>query len=99
MFAAGHLVTVSRRSAPGVDLEQLEDQDEVWSLCFRRPRPGWRLLGRFLERDVFVGLRLYERHFLRNRETTRDLLRKFPSFGRIASERPSHSGPLIWLPT
>lgn len=37
--------------------------------------------------------------FFATGSTTRDLLRKFPSFGRIASERPSHSGPLIWLPT
>ena len=49
-------------------MEKLEIVDEVWALCFRSPPPGWRLLGRFLEPMVFVGLRLYERHELGTRE-------------------------------
>jgi|HubBroStandDraft_4_1064222.scaffolds.fasta_scaffold758436_2 hypothetical protein len=60
-FIAGHYVSVSQKSAPGVDLERLERVDEVWVLCFRAPRPGWRLMGRFIEPKVFVGLKLYER--------------------------------------
>jgi hypothetical protein len=63
-FVAGYLVDISRKSAKNVDLEQLEGIDDVWVLCFRRPRPGWRILGRFLERDVFVGLHAYDRHEL-----------------------------------
>lgn len=65
-YLAGHLVTVSRKSAADVDLEKLENVDEMWALCFRRPRPGWRLFGRFLEKDLFVGLRLYDRNTLGN---------------------------------
>jgi hypothetical protein len=52
---------VSQKSVPRVDLERLERVDEVWVLCFRAPRPGWRLMGRFIEPKVFVGLKLYER--------------------------------------
>jgi hypothetical protein len=39
-FVEGHFLIVSRKSAKYVDLEQLEDLDEVWALCFRKPRPG-----------------------------------------------------------
>lgn len=76
-FLSGMRVLVSRhwKSLPKafkkrffpLDLERLEDTDgvdEVWALCFRKPRPGWRLLGRFLERDVFVALAAYDRHDL-----------------------------------
>jgi hypothetical protein len=63
-FITGHLLCVTRKSAKDADLEQLEDVDDVWALCFRKPRPGYRLLGRFLARDMFVGFRLYDRHTL-----------------------------------
>ena len=63
-FVAGHLLCVTRKSAKDADLEQLEEVDDVWALCFRKPRPGYRLLGRFLERDMFVGFRLYDRRTL-----------------------------------
>jgi len=66
-FIAGHLLLLSQRSS-NADMEKLEIVDEVWALCFRAPRPGWRLLGRFLEPRVFVGLRLYERHQLGSRK-------------------------------
>jgi hypothetical protein len=58
-FIAGHALTVSRLKrprrwrGPDIDFEQLEGIDEVWVLCFRRPGAGWRLLGRFIERDAF----------------------------------------------
>jgi hypothetical protein len=67
-YVAGHLIFVTRKSAEDVDLEQLEDLDDVWALCFRKPRPGYRLLGRFLEQDTFVGFRLYDRHTLDGEE-------------------------------
>jgi hypothetical protein len=65
-YIAGFLVTVAVPYKPKclADLERLDDVDEVWALCFRRPRPGWRLLGRFLWREKFIGLRLYDRHEL-----------------------------------
>jgi hypothetical protein len=66
-YTAGHLVTVSLLGDPDKrkpDLERLENVHEVWALCFRKPRPGWRILGRFVQRDMFVGLRAYDRHVL-----------------------------------
>lgn len=67
-FTAGHYLLISRSSASDCDLEQLEEIDEVWALCFRKPRPGWRLLGRFLEQDTFIGLRLCDRKRLAHRK-------------------------------
>ena len=65
-YAAGYLVTVSLigNSKAKPDLERLQGLDEVWALCFREPRPGWRFLGRFAQRNLFVGLRAYDRHTL-----------------------------------
>jgi hypothetical protein len=44
------------------ELERLEGLDEAWVMCFRKPRPRWRLLGRFVARDHFVlkNRKLYE---------------------------------------
>lgn len=64
IFIAGQLLLLSQNSAEGVDMERLENVDEVWALCFRRPIPGFRLLGRFIEAKVFVGFRLYDRNTL-----------------------------------
>jgi hypothetical protein len=62
-FVAGYLVTLSRKGAKS-DLEQLIGLDEVWALCFRKPRPGWRLFGRFVAQDVLVLTKAYDRHEL-----------------------------------
>ena len=68
-FMSGQLITVSRKSAEEVDLEQLENVDDVWVLCFRKPPPGWRLLGRFAYQDAFIGLHPYDRNELDGRPT------------------------------
>jgi hypothetical protein len=59
-FCKGHLVSVSATGKRS-DLEQLIGLDEAWALCFRKPKPGWRVLGRFVEPNVFVGLKAYDR--------------------------------------
>jgi hypothetical protein len=59
-FCKGHLVTMSETRKVS-DVEKLMDLDEAWAFCFRRPRPGWRVFGRFIEPSVFVGLRAYDR--------------------------------------
>jgi hypothetical protein len=69
VFVAGQYLTLSQKSAPDVDMEKLENVDEIWALCFRAPPPGWRLLGRFVEATVFVGLKLYDRHELADIKT------------------------------
>lgn len=69
IFGAGHLVTVSRaRGDKQADLKQVVGVNEVWSFCFRRPRPGGRLLGRFLDENIFVGTELKDRHDLGGKE-------------------------------
>lgn len=66
-FCAGYLVTVSRkktRTRP--DIEQIVGSDQVWALCPREPKPGWRLLGRFCDPGVFVVLRAWDKRALFN---------------------------------
>jgi hypothetical protein len=36
--------------------------DEAWVMVFPKPKPGWRLFGRFYSQDVFVGLGCFDRH-------------------------------------
>lgn len=61
-FMLGLVLKVSQKNRRGwklkkpdqPDFERLEGYDEIWVLCFRKPGAGWRLSGRFLERDVLV---------------------------------------------
>ena len=73
-YMIGHLMVVSftaktdpPKSWP--DLERMENLDEVWVMCFRKPKPGWRLLGRFFAENHFVALRAYDRHELQGNAT------------------------------
>lgn len=91
-YALGHLLTVSRqKTAEKPDLEQLVGFNEVWALCPRVPRPGWRILGRFYEKDVLVLLRPWEKERLFKHypqaaaETEADWIKIFGS-------RPAHTG-------
>jgi hypothetical protein len=67
-FIAGYYVTGSmngdlQKLKP--DFERLQNLDEVWAMCFRAPKFNqWRLLGRFIAPDTFIGLGLYRRSFL-----------------------------------
>jgi hypothetical protein len=62
-FCKGQFVSVSATGKRS-DLEHLIGLEEAWALCFRRPKPGWRVFGRFIEPNVFVGLRAYDRNEL-----------------------------------
>jgi hypothetical protein len=53
-----------KRFEKNLEFERLENLEEVWAICFRKPKPGWRVLGRFLERDVFAAIAAYDRHDL-----------------------------------
>ncbi|WP_439399187.1 hypothetical protein ACRQ5Q_17570 [Bradyrhizobium sp. PMVTL-01] len=65
VFCAGHFLRVSRKKNDDrPDLERLEGFDEVWALCPRKPKPGWRLLGRFIDKDRLILLRAYDKHQL-----------------------------------
>jgi|GEM_PF-1529611 len=61
-FSFGWLVTVSRQK-PGKSavIKQMHGADEVWTFCLRKISPGWRIIGRFLEQDCFVGVRIVPR--------------------------------------
>lgn len=60
-FMVGHVISLSLERSKTAVLKKVDGVHAVWSLAYRRPKPGWRLLGRFLEKDVFVGLRLSSR--------------------------------------
>lgn len=53
-------------------------------MCLRRPGSGWRLLGSFLEKDVLVILRVYDKRDIGNnyepamKEVMRDWVDYFP---------------------
>jgi len=68
IFCGGGYLTISRKkNKVRPDLEKLEGFDEVWSFCLRRPVPGWRLLGRFLQKDHLILLRGWDKHALFDR--------------------------------
>ncbi len=62
-------VSLQGNSEKSPDFERLRGLDEIWVFCFRRPRPGWRLFGRFIQRDHFIGLDLKDRHELAGNNT------------------------------
>jgi hypothetical protein len=64
-------VRLTLRSAPRVKsscfMSRLEPEaSEIWEIRCRDPRPGIRLLGSFIERDVFVVLSCAPHECLRN---------------------------------
>jgi hypothetical protein len=68
IFCGGGYLSISRKkNKVRPDLEMLEGLDEIWSFCLRRPRPGWRLLGRFYQKDHLILLRGWDKHKLFNR--------------------------------
>jgi hypothetical protein len=64
-YIAGNYITVSMLGDPsgaGPDLERMHTVDEVWLFCFRSVKNNqWRIMGRFVAPNTFVGLRLYRR--------------------------------------
>jgi hypothetical protein len=65
IFCAGQLITISQKiNERRPDLEKLEGFEEVWCFCLRRPKPGWRLFGRFLQKDHLILLRGWDKHKL-----------------------------------
>jgi hypothetical protein len=63
-FIGGEPVTVASnpRKAKSAFLNRLEEcGGKIWELRQRKPKPGIRLIGGFLERDFFVGFHLSAR--------------------------------------
>ena len=94
-FSAGYLVTVSRRvTKRKPDIERIEGFEEVWALCARQPKPGWRILGRFYEKDVFVALRPWEKNklFARYQEAAREVIEDWQ---HLFGPKAAHGGNTI----
>lgn len=73
-------VSLHGNSEARPDFERLDDCDEVWVMCFRDPRLNqWRLFGRFIQHNVFVGLYLYDRRALGTREHYNIVAQNFPN--------------------
>jgi hypothetical protein len=67
IFCVGGYLRISRKKNNlRPDLERLEGFDEIWSFCLRRPVPGWRLLGRLIQKDHLILLRGWDKHKLFN---------------------------------
>lgn len=65
IYSAGQLLTVSRKvTKRKPDVEQITGYDEVWALCARTPKPGWRILGRWYEKSTFIALRPWDKNHL-----------------------------------
>lgn len=64
-FCKGYILFVTQRRSRKknvADFKKLEDHDEAWVMMFCEPKnEQWRLFGRFLSKDVFVGLLLLPR--------------------------------------
>jgi hypothetical protein len=86
--------TRSRGNRRKVDLERLEGVDEIWVLCYRKPRPGWRLAGRFLQRNAVVIFQIRDKRDIGNdygpivAQVTQDWRDRFGT-------QPPHSGEWI----
>jgi hypothetical protein len=94
IYSAGHRLTVTRRlprKKERPDLEQIVGYDEVWGLCIRRPPPGWRLLGRWFDRNVFIALRAWDKHRLAGHyeEAAADVIAEW---GHELGAQPVHRG-------
>jgi hypothetical protein len=94
-FSAGWLVKVSRKKTklrPAI--ERLEGHNEVWALCARKPIPGWRILGRFYDKDVFVGLRAWDKRVLFSRyaQAAQEVI---DDWNDLFGAQPPHGGPTV----
>lgn len=97
IYSAGQLVTVTRRKPrkkERPDLEQIVGHDEVWGLCVRNPPPGWRILGRWYQKNVFIGLRAWDKHRLAGHyeEAAEQII---ANWGAEFGAQPAHRGNSI----
>ncbi|WP_174263624.1 hypothetical protein [Hyphomicrobium sp. CS1BSMeth3] len=99
-YMRGHLVFVSLTAETMtecvVDLERLENVDEVWVLCFRKPKPGWRVFGRFTEKNCFVGFTARHRGELGSIKKYTKVAETVPQLwnNTFGNERP-HTGETV----
>lgn len=63
-FSKGYLVDASRRPKSKARFKWLCGVEQVWVLSFRKPPPGWRILGRFAQKNMFIAMAVFEREQL-----------------------------------
>jgi hypothetical protein len=94
-FVAGYLLTVSRQKTKAKpDIEQIVGPVEVWALCLRRPRPGWRILGRWHKQGVFIALRAWEKGKLAQ-NYSKAAQEVIDDWRRLLREEPVHTGASV----
>jgi hypothetical protein len=94
-FIAGYLVTVSRNLTDATpDVEQIVGANEVWALCPRQPRPGWRILGRWQSQGVFVALRAWPKDRLAGNYSVA-AQQVVEDWERLLSKEPVHTGASV----
>lgn len=94
-FCAGYYLGGSLKSAKDCDIERLENIGEVWAICLRKPRPGWRLFGRFAQRDVFVATAAYDRHELAGANYAAKALDAIFTLNKEFPQVPEHIGGML----
>lgn len=99
IYAAGFLIAGSLlgTSSKKPTMEKLANLDEVWAMCARKPLAGQiRILGRFYERSIFVGLEIYNRGFLGSRENYHKVAEKIPDrWVDVFGSKPAHTGETL----
>lgn len=63
-YCKGYILHASRRFKSKAEFKWLNGPEQVWVLSFRKPPPGWRILGRFARKNTFVAMAVYEREEL-----------------------------------
>jgi hypothetical protein len=66
-YLNGWMINVSERSSKNAEIEKLEGMDEVWAICCRKPKPGWRIFGRFFQAGTFIAFDAHDRYELASR--------------------------------
>lgn len=95
-YCAGYLLTVSRKiTKRRPDVEQIAGHEEVWAFCVRKPAPGWRLLGRFYCKDVFVALRPWDKRrlFSKYADAANEVIADWKA---LFGDRQPHKGATIY---
>ena len=91
-YCAGWSLTVSFKfTKKKPDLERLASFCEVWALCPRKPKPGWRVFGRFVQPGCFVALSAWPKVelFERYDEAAADVISRWRD---IFGEQDPYSG-------
>jgi len=60
-YSKGYIVSATRDKRKKSDFKWLQDHHQVWVVALRKPRPGWRIFGRFAGKNRFVAFGVFIR--------------------------------------